>query len=43
MICNPATETVWIGGTLPRGTPVVVADDPAVFDRIVAETLAPAE
>jgi hypothetical protein len=41
-VCNPATETAWIGGNLPHGTPVVVADDPTVFDRIVAETLAPA-
>src|SRR6478609_5757040 len=42
MVCNPATETAWIGGTLPRGTPVVVADDPTVFDRIITETLSPA-
>jgi predicted DsbA family dithiol-disulfide isomerase len=42
MACNPATETAWIGGTFPRGTPIVVADDPAVFDRIVAESRVPA-
>jgi hypothetical protein len=42
MPCNPATETAWIGGTFPRGTPIVVADDPAMFDRIVAESLVPA-
>jgi predicted DsbA family dithiol-disulfide isomerase len=41
MACNPATETRWLGGDFPRGTPTVVADDPAIFDRIVAETLTP--
>jgi predicted DsbA family dithiol-disulfide isomerase len=39
MLCNPGTQTGWIGGTMPRGTPVLTADDPAVYDRIVAQAL----
>jgi predicted DsbA family dithiol-disulfide isomerase len=39
MLCNPGTQTGWIG-TMPKGTPVLTADDPAVYDRIVAEVLA---
>jgi len=40
MVCNPGTRTGWIGGTLPRGTPVLLADEPAIYDEIVAEALA---
>jgi predicted DsbA family dithiol-disulfide isomerase len=40
MVCNPGTRTGWIGGTFPRGTPVLLADEPAVYDDIVAEALA---
>lgn len=40
MVCNPGTRTGWIGGTFPRGTPVLTADDPAIYDRIVADVLA---
>jgi predicted DsbA family dithiol-disulfide isomerase len=39
MTCNPGTRTAWIGGTLPRGTPVLLADEPDVYDVIVAEAL----
>ncbi|HET8767646.1 MAG TPA: hypothetical protein VFM86_10010 [Pedococcus sp.] len=39
MLCNPGTQTGWIGGTMPRGTPVLTADDPAVYDQIVADVL----
>jgi len=39
MLCNPGTQTGWIGGTMPRGTPVLAADDPAVYDRIVGEVM----
>jgi predicted DsbA family dithiol-disulfide isomerase len=36
-ICNPGTTTGWIGGRLPRGTPVLLADDPAAYDRLVGD------
>lgn len=39
VLCNPGTRTGWIGGTMPRGTPVLTADDPDVYDRIVADVL----
>lgn len=39
MLCNPGTQTGWIGGTMPRGTPVLTADDPDVYDQIVADLL----
>jgi predicted DsbA family dithiol-disulfide isomerase len=39
MLCNPGTRTGWIGGTMPRGTPVLLADDPTVYDRIVTSAL----
>jgi predicted DsbA family dithiol-disulfide isomerase len=35
-VCNPGTRTAWIGGRMPKGTPVLVADDPAEYDRLVA-------
>jgi predicted DsbA family dithiol-disulfide isomerase len=38
-LCNPGTRTGWIGGTMPRGTPVLLDDDPAIYDRIVATAL----
>lgn len=40
MLCNPGTQTGWIGGTMPKGTPVLTSDSPEVYDRIVAEVLA---
>jgi predicted DsbA family dithiol-disulfide isomerase len=40
MLCNPGTTTGWIGGRMPRGTPVLLSDDPAVYDRIVTAALA---
>lgn len=39
--CNPGTQTSWIGGRLPRGTPVLIADEPAIYDRIVSDALGP--
>lgn len=36
MLCNPGTRTGWIGGRIPRGTPVLLDDEPAIYDRIVA-------
>jgi hypothetical protein len=39
MVCNPGTRTGWVGGTMPRGTPVLLADDPRVYDWIVASAL----
>jgi predicted DsbA family dithiol-disulfide isomerase len=39
-LCNPGTRTGWIGGTLPRGTPVLLEDRPQVYDDIVAAALA---
>lgn len=42
MVCNPGTRTGWVGGELPRGTPVLLADEPAIYDEIVAEALEPA-
>lgn len=41
MLCNPGTVTAWIGGTMPKGTPLLQSDDPSVCDRIVAEVLEP--
>jgi predicted DsbA family dithiol-disulfide isomerase len=38
-VCNPGTTTAWIGDRMPRGTPVLVADDPAAYDRLVEEAL----
>ena len=43
-VCNPGTTTAWIGGRMPRGTPVLVDDDPTAYDRLVAQacgTMAP--
>jgi predicted DsbA family dithiol-disulfide isomerase len=40
MLCNPGTRTGWIGGRIPRGTPVLLSDEPDVYDRIVADALA---
>jgi predicted DsbA family dithiol-disulfide isomerase len=39
-ICNPGTRTGWIGGKLPKGTPVLVDDSPEIYDEIVAAALA---
>jgi len=39
-VCNPGTRTGWIGGTMPRGTPVLLDDRPGVYDEIVADALA---
>lgn len=39
MACNPGTETEWIG-RFPRGVPMLRADDPSAYDRIVAAALA---
>lgn len=39
MICNPGTETGWIGGRFPRGTPVLVTDAPQAYDRLVTDAL----
>ncbi len=39
MLCNPGTRTDWIGGTMPRGTPMLVSDDPGVYDVLVADAL----
>jgi hypothetical protein len=36
---NPGTTTAWIGGRMPRGTPVLIDDDPAAYDRLVREAL----
>lgn len=33
--CNPGVETSWLGPRMPRGAPVVVADDPAAYLEIV--------
>jgi hypothetical protein len=37
---GPGTRTAWIGGDLPRGTPVLVGDDRGSYDAIVAAALA---
>jgi predicted DsbA family dithiol-disulfide isomerase len=39
MLCNPGTDVEWLGGGMPRGTPVLRADDVSVYDRIVAAAL----
>jgi hypothetical protein len=39
-VCNPGTTTGWIGGSMPRGTPVLIDDDPSAYDRLVAQALA---
>lgn len=39
MQCNPGTETGWVGGRFPRGTPVLVQDEPEAYDRLVAQAL----
>ena len=39
-VCNPGTRTGWIGGMMPRGTPVLVEDHPHVYDEIIAAALA---
>ena len=36
-VCNPGTTTAWTGGRMPRGTPVLVDDDPTAYDRLVAQ------
>ena len=38
-VCNPGTRTGWIGGSMPRGTPVLIDDDPSAYDRLVSEAL----
>jgi predicted DsbA family dithiol-disulfide isomerase len=38
-VCNPGTRTGWIGGTMPRGTPVLLHDDPSEYDRLVTSAL----
>ena len=35
MLCNPGTRTGWIGGEMPRGTPVLLSDDPTVYDLLI--------
>ena len=39
MLCNPGTTTGWIGGAMPRGTPVLLADRPGIYDELVAGAL----
>ena len=39
-VCNPGTRTGWIGGSMPKGTPVLLDDDPSAYDRMVKEALA---
>lgn len=39
MVCNPGTRTGWIGGTIPNGTPVLLEDEPAIYDEIISEAL----
>lgn len=39
MVCNPGTRNGWIGGRVPRGTPVLHDDDPSIYDRIVADVV----
>lgn len=39
MLCNPGTTTGWIGGAMPRGTPVLLEDRPGVYDEIIAAAL----
>jgi predicted DsbA family dithiol-disulfide isomerase len=39
-ICNPGTRTEWVGGPMPHGTPVLLDDDPTVYDDLVAAALA---
>ncbi len=39
-VCNPGTRTGWIGGSMPKGTPVLIDDDPSAYDRLVKEALA---
>lgn len=34
--CNPGVETSWLGPRMPRGTPVVEADDADVYLELVA-------
>jgi len=38
-VCNPGTRSGWIGGRMPRGTPVLIDDDPSAYDRLVAQAL----
>ena len=35
-LCNPGTRTRWIGGSVPRGTPVLLAAAASVYDRLIA-------
>jgi predicted DsbA family dithiol-disulfide isomerase len=35
-ICNPGTRTEWVGGPMPHGTPVLLDDDPTVYDLVAA-------
>jgi predicted DsbA family dithiol-disulfide isomerase len=39
MVCNPGTRTAWVGGKLPRGTPILLDDQPGIYDRIVREAV----
>jgi hypothetical protein len=45
-VYNPGTRTGWTGwtgwagGTLPRGTPVLLEDHPQMYDEVVAAALA---
>lgn len=38
-LCNPGTRTAWVGGEVPRGTPVLLDDDPAVYAELVATAM----
>jgi predicted DsbA family dithiol-disulfide isomerase len=38
-VCNPGTRTAWIGGPVPRGTPVLLEHDAAVYDGLVSAAL----
>jgi len=38
-VCNPGTRTAWIGGRMPKGTPVLLEHDPTAYDRLVESAL----
>jgi hypothetical protein len=38
-LCNPGITTSWIGGNLPRGTPLVVKDGAGIYDELVQSVL----
>jgi hypothetical protein len=38
-VCDPGRRTGWIGGTSPRGTPVLLDDHPQAYDDVIAATL----